>query len=208
MAKKSKSPWTSPLRVPHVSNKKSLAHLTHKSNQAHEPVYQAFYTTAVQNVDRLHNLVHSHDAQLRRLDSLPLGDPDYAGLTAHVKALGMELLEVKDALRRDLAELAVYRAEDKKRYGEGLPGKEYRVTGLGVEGVYTQLATSPEEVVINYLDVFEAHGLLKVPPQGPRGTYYVETVGDNQAPIYIVQGARHAGYYAAYISGTKTKNEV
>lgn len=60
--------------------------------------------------------------------------------------------------------------------------------------------------MINYLDVFVAHGLIEVPPQGPFGTYYVETVGDKQAPIYIVQGGWHAGYYTAYISGTK--NEV
>lgn len=134
MATKPKSTWTSPLRTPHVSNKKSLAHLTHRSGQLHEPVYQAFYTTAVQNVDRAHNLARAHDAQLRRLGALPLEDPNYKELNEHVKKLGMEWLEVNDALRRDLAELAVYRAEDKKRHGEGLPGKGYRVTGSGGRG--------------------------------------------------------------------------
>jgi hypothetical protein len=198
MPKKSKQPQTNPLRVPHVSNKKSLAHLLLRSGQTCEPLYQAFFTTAVQNVDRVCNLADAHKVAYKRLDTLPLGHPEYAVLNARVTKLGQELLNVKESLRRDLAELAVYRAEDKARHGEGLPPKEYRMRGLlvaeaGVEP-YSTIATSPEEAVIHFMGACA---------QNARGEsmYYVETVGDPKAPMILVRGRWHDGEPAAYISG-------
>lgn len=201
MSKKSKQPQTNPLRVPHVSNKKSLAHLLLRSGQTCEPIYQAFYTTAVQNVDRVCNLTESLNTANRRLDQLPVGDPVYGALSANVAALGMELLQVKRALQRDLAELTVYRAEDKKRHGEGLRPNEYRVRGAPVRAystgeTYSTIATSPEEAVTCFIQLW----LSPTDRQGLT-TYYVDTVGDARAPTLVVQGFWHEGEPTAYITG-------
>lgn len=198
MTSKSKPTLTKPLRVPHVSNKRSLAHLTSRSGQVHEPVYGAFYTTPVQNVDRVCNLAHSHDVAHQRLVKMPAEDPDYAALTEHVTRIGQELLEVKESLRRDLAELAVYRAEDKSRYGEGLPLREYVVKGQCVKDLkmesYSVVATSPEAAVLSFVESFARN-------PSDSFCYYVETKGEPHVPVLLVQGLWHHGEPAAYVSG-------